>query len=658
MAGKTKLLDKLFLKIPQEYGQEFKAAQQKTNVTRAFILSIYIVASQIVLQIVNIIIPQNGGKYSPGMPIVIAGDSVMIYVILSIISIVVGVTFSVLLGLANAGKIKGAVNTVFVNCLIYLFAALQMAFCTVNILTNQGLYSYFIFILMFSTIPVLSYKQTIPTILITFVYTFAIIVATGGIGGDAMNAWTGEPYVWRVDTLDNLIGTDMRSNFLIITGLAIVVSVLIHNLSVNNFLQQIKLKAQNDNLEDAVAARTKDLLEKTEAAESATRAKSEFLANMSHEIRTPINAIVGMTTIARAAAGVERKDDCLDKIDAASQHLLSVINDILDMSKIEAHKLTLISGEFNFVKMLQDVVNVSSFLAGKNKQDLGVTIAHNIPQVLIGDDRRLSQVIANLLSNAIKFTPEGGKISVDARCTEEQGDRCTVRVSVGDTGIGMTPAQTAKIFNSFEQADSGAARKFGGTGLGLAISRSIVEMMNGEIWVESEPGKGSTFCFYVQLRRGEATAAPLPAPDVPLAAAVEELDLTGKTILLVEDVLINQEIVIELLADTGVTIECADNGIDAVKMVAAAPGKYGLIFMDMQMPEMGGCEATERIRALGTAYAKTVPIFAMTANVFQEDIDKCKQAGMNGHIGKPFNLSEVLRLLASTLQAGKVSDMS
>ncbi|MDR1930037.1 MAG: PTS transporter subunit EIIC, partial [Treponema sp.] len=238
-----------------------------------------------------------------------------------------------------------------------------------------------------------------------------------------------------------------------------------------------------------------------EEAEKASKAKGAFLANMSHEMRTPMNAIIGMTNIAKAADSIERKDYCLKKIEDASSHLLGVINDILDMSKIEANKFELSLVDFDFERMIQKVVNVINFRVQEKKQTLEVRVDETIPPRVNGDDQRLAQVIANLLSNSVKFTPENGAIGLEARLEEEEGGICTIGIEVRDSGIGIDGEQLSRLFNSFEQADSGTSRKFGGTGLGLAISKNIVEMMGGRIRVESEPGRGSVFSFTVRMPR-------------------------------------------------------------------------------------------------------------------------------------------------------------
>jgi signal transduction histidine kinase/CheY-like chemotaxis protein len=511
-----------------------------------------------------------------------------------------------------------------------------------------------------------------------------------------------------------------------------------------------------------------------QAAERASKAKSDFLANMSHEMRTPMNAIIGMTAIAKSSHDLEKKEYCLNKIENASSHLLGVINDILDMSKIEANKFELSPAEFSFEKTLQKVVNVITFKVDEKHQDFSVHIDRNIPPVLYGDDQRLSQVIANLLSNAVKFTPEGGSIRLRAKLDKKEGDLCTLRISVTDSGIGITPEQQNRLFGSFEQADSSTSRKFGGTGLGLAISKRIVEMMGGSFQIVSELGKGASFIFTAQLLEaaGELEEIPpvnweavrvlavdddpdireyfgdiagrlgfacdtaasgaealamidtngvydvyfvdwkmpglngielsrrinesdggrsvvimmsavdwntleadakeagvksfVPKPLFPSSiadcisrslGAVEQVSAAkageseiieryeGRKILLAEDVDINREIVLTLLEPTALAIDCAENGKQAVELFTRSPESYDLVFMDVQMPEMDGYEATRQIRSSGAPNAERIPIIAMTANVFREDVERCLEAGMNSHVGKPLDLEEVMAAL-------------
>jgi CheY-like chemotaxis protein len=514
-----------------------------------------------------------------------------------------------------------------------------------------------------------------------------------------------------------------------------------------------------------------------------SRHKSAFLASMSHEIRTPMNAIVGMTTIGKTADNIERKDYCFSKIEDASNHLLGVINDILDMSKIEANKFDLAPVEFSFEKMLQRVVNVVNFRVGERHQKFTVHIDKNIPRFLIGDDHRIAQVITNLMGNAVKFTAEYGSIVLDTRFIGEENGLCTLQISVSDTGIGLSEEQKSRIFMSFEQAESSTTRKYGGTGLGLAISRSIVEMMGGKIWVDSEVGKGSTFTFTIQVQRGAQIHEGLLESDISLKnvrvlAVDDDRDIldyfvemaegfglsccdtalsgeealglvvrngdyhiyfvdwkmpimdgiqlaaelkkratsksvvimisaaewtsiesdavkagvdkflskplfpsdimdvikecmsigreqmgeahnnidgifAGRNVLLVEDVDINREIVQALLEPTQLKIDCAENGAEAVRMFAEAPGKYDIILMDVQMPEMDGYEATRQIRAMKNPAAKIVRIIAMTANVFRDDIERCLEAGMDNHIGKPVDFHEVVEKLRTYMPPGK-----
>jgi len=383
-----------------------------------------------------------------------------------------------------------------------------------------------------------------------------------------------------------------------------------------------------------------------EKAGEESRQKSVFLANMSHEIRTPMNAIIGMTYIGKTSGDIPRKDYCFDKIENASAHLLGVINDILDMSKIEANMFELSLEDFNFEKTLQRVINIISFRAEEKKQKVSVHIDNSIPRVLLGDEQRLAQVITNLLSNAVKFTPEEGSITLDAELVSKADGECIVKITVKDTGIGISPDQQEDIFRAFKQADAKISRKFGGTGLGLSISKNIAELMSGKIELESELGKGSSFSFTFKAGCGqvnELNGAAEPKEE-------EKIDYNGifkgKKILLAEDVEINKEIIQTLIEPTLLEMDWAKNGAEAVTLFGNSPYKYDLILMDVQMPEMDGYEASRKIRLLEkTMESSSVPIVAMTANVFKEDVEKCLKSGMNNHISKPINVSEFFGIL-------------
>jgi len=517
------------------------------------------------------------------------------------------------------------------------------------------------------------------------------------------------------------------------------------------------------------------LTEARNEAFQASLAKGAFLSNMSHEIRTPMNAIIGMTAIGKSSADVSHAHYALQKIEDASAHLLGIINDVLDMSKIESGKFDLSLLEFDFHKMLHRVADVISFRVNEKQQEFSLFIDEDIPTVLVGDDQRLAQVITNLLGNAVKFTPNGGLIRLDAHLLSDENGVCSIEIKVTDSGIGISKEQQDRLFSPFQQVDSNTSRLYGGTGLGLSISKRLVEMMGGSIWIESTLGEGATFSFTVQVKRGEAQdranystgtnwkgarflvldedlyslayiknivercgaicdtvssgremlklahlcpytiyfidwkvsdidalyltreikymyqdydsavivmlssaeycdiedAAKeagvngfLPKPLFPSAIvdtisealgleclcseeAVEGIsdDYTGRFALIAEDVDINREIIMTLLEPTHLSIDCAENGALAVSMFSEAPEKYDIILMDVQMPEMDGFEATRRIRELDLEAAKKIPIIAMTANVFREDVERCLEAGMNDHVGKPLDIGLVLEVI-------------
>jgi CheY-like chemotaxis protein len=292
-------------------------------------------------------------------------------------------------------------------------------------------------------------------------------------------------------------------------------------------------------------------------------------------------------------------------------------------------------------------VAVVGFRVDEKRQRLTLNVDKNIPCVIEGDDQRLTQVITNLLANAVKFTPDEGEILLDASLLMEADDECELRIEVADSGIGISLEQQNNLFNAFTQAESGTSRQYGGTGLGLAISKRIIELMDGRIWIESELGKGAKFIFTVMVKRGENENLGSDISDVNSASIYGEFK--GKRMLLAEDIEINREILMTLLEDTLIEIECAENGAEALRMIEADPDRYDVVFMDIQMPEMDGLEATRRIRALPGHQRDKLPIIAMTANVFKDDIEACFAAGMDSHIGKPLDIDKVVDTLRKYL---------
>jgi signal transduction histidine kinase/CheY-like chemotaxis protein len=519
--------------------------------------------------------------------------------------------------------------------------------------------------------------------------------------------------------------------------------------------------------------------------EEATMAKSVFLSKMSHEIRTPLNAIMGMSRIGQRSADPERVAYAFTRIDEASEHLLGVINDILDISKIEAGKFELSDVEFNLENVFKKAVDIIVFKIAEKQQHFNISIDPDLPHNVIGDEQRMVQVLLNLLSNAVKFTDEGGNVSLVCKLVSVKDGYVDFTVIVKDNGIGITPEQQANLFKSFQQADSGITRKYGGTGLGLAISRTIAQMRGGDITVKSEYGKGSEFTYksHLKLSGNPERDTALVAADMaslniltvddesavleyfadfgihhglhiesansgnnaldkikshggydiyfidwrmpgidglelardikrdsdgivimfsgadlsvieteakgigvtaflqkPLFESdiiscinkcceqigftrlrkaektaedetnIDDSDFSGYSILIAEDVDINQVVVEALLEGTGINIEFADDGSIAVDKFKREPDKYDLIFMDVHMPVLDGYGATRQIRALDVPRAKTIPIVAMTANVFREDVDRCLAAGMNDHIGKPLDIAVVIRKMRQYLR--------
>lgn len=375
-------------------------------------------------------------------------------------------------------------------------------------------------------------------------------------------------------------------------------------------------------------------------ANQASNAKSTFLSRMSHEIRTPLNAIIGMTTIAKTSDDIDKKDYCLNKIENASEHLLSIINNILDMSKIEANKLELVNDCFNLSTLLSDVNNIVSVKANEKSQNICIEVEKDVPSNYLGDSLRITQIITNLLFNAVKFSSDGTTSTLHVSSSPQDSDKVLLTFKIKDSGIGMSEENLNRLFLPFEQMDGGITRQYGGTGLGLSIVKSIVDVMDGEINAASTYGEGSTFTVTIPLL--VVSDSECTGSDPILSTMIEDPDFSGKTILLVEDIEINREIVAELLKNTGLTIENAENGSVAVEIFTAFPNRYDLILMDVQMPIMDGYEATKIIRSIDP----DIPIIAMTANAFREDVNRSLDSGMVDHITKPFNTLTLVQKIA------------
>ena len=390
-------------------------------------------------------------------------------------------------------------------------------------------------------------------------------------------------------------------------------------------------------------SRQKKVYQELVIAERASREKSRFLSQMSHEIRTPMNGIIGMTQIAKESINnTEKLEECLGKIQLSSDYLLSLINDILDMSRIENGKIELYHTAFDLRSFAERLRTMFTQKAADAGLSFSVTTGNITAPAVVGDELRLTQIVVNLISNALKFTPEGGEIQVALRQERQEDDFCLLTIEVRDTGIGMTEEFLKKIFEPFEQADSSISHKYGGTGLGLAISHNLIQLMGGQISVQSKEGEGT--CFQVGLR--------LPVTDsnvpeiAPSAKIQSEERLDGYRILLAEDNAINSEIATSLLAIKGAKVDPVWDGKEALEQFAqSTPGAYQVVLMDIQMPVMNGLEACRKIRSCGHAQAKTIPIIGLSANAFQQDAGEAMDSGMNGYVSKPFDLKELVHAI-------------
>ena len=408
-----------------------------------------------------------------------------------------------------------------------------------------------------------------------------------------------------------------------------------------------KALERNEALNHELEENQKTLKEALAASEQAGKAKTAFLSNMSHDIRTPMNAIIGYTALAKSH--IDEKDMVLDyisKISVAGDHLLALINDVLDMSRIESGRMEIQESEFSLDTLLTQInAIVSSQCQGKGLE-LSFEKKGDFSTTYKGDETKLKQVLINILSNAVKYTPAPGKVCFSVEKTASFEDIHTLLFTVKDTGIGISEDYLPKLFDAFSQEDSNAENKYGSTGLGMAISRNIIRLMNGDITVDSEKGVGSTFKVTVSLKEVNGKV-PEEKAQGDHAEQTEDKDLSGLRVLIAEDMLVNAQLLEAILDSKGVAHDRAENGKLAVdRFRESSPGYYDVILMDIQMPEMNGLEATAAIRAMDKEDAKTIPIIAMTANAFDEDVKRSLQAGMNAHLTKPIEIERLFELLS------------
>jgi signal transduction histidine kinase/CheY-like chemotaxis protein len=467
-----------------------------------------------------------------------------------------------------------------------------------------------------------------------------MVVSIAGVSSVAASMFAPFPRMNRLNAYAQLLPLYVWTGFALPRyGWLLLALVAIHAVAIAQTIRtngayvrqmfgaQLTLEAQSEELRQA-----------RDAADQAASAKMRFLANMSHEIRTPLNGIMGLAEVLDRLSLTEEQRVVLDDISRSGQHLLSIVNDVLDMAKVTSGKLSLEQAPFDLPRLIRDLASPAAALAETRQLRFRVEVPPDLPRHVLGDPLRIRQVVSNLLSNAAKFTPSGEV------CLAVQSSRPGwVRFDVSDTGIGLSPEQKESLFQEFHQVDSSPTRKFGGSGLGLAISHRLAGLMGGRLWVESRLHEGSTFSFELPLAAARAQARPNQPAALPLSALPP-----GLRVLVAEDNPVNRKVIVMMLSQAGAFAEIAENGRIAVERHRASP--YDVILMDCQMPEMDGYQATAGIRSLG-GDSSLVPIIGVTANAFAEDRDRCLRAGMNGYLAKPLSRETLMAALAHFIPA-------